>query len=325
MEDGLYQITTRYFCAAFEVRDGKVKRDRCAPILRANLKRWKVFAVRVASLVLACCLMSCTMSRLVDRGLASTAPTVRAYGWVGDAPDKRVRMMALRDWPIQTPAPSSNLTKSSIPALDQGRIGSCVGHGTALAWSIRHHAQTGKHLPLSRLMIYYNAREKEGYAHADTGCQIVDAVGEMVRLGACDERWWPYIESKFAVKPPPCRYAEALKHRVVRSYKVDNTDGRSIRLALTNGHPVVFGSLVYSGIQTLTRHNDVLPMPRRGERYTGGHCMVIIGHDDARRLYLIQNSWGEAWGNQGRAWFPYDYIHRGDITEDCWVIEEVMP
>lgn len=247
----------------------------------------------------------------------------RSYGWIGDSGQKPVRMMALRDWPVQTPAASSDLSRHALPAFDQGRIGSCVGHGTTLAWDMQHHRATGKHLPLSRLMAYYNAREVEGYAHADTGCQIVDAVNCLVKYGSCDERWWPYIESKFAVKPPPCRYREALDHRVIRSYKVDNTDGKSIRLALTNGWPVVFGSLVYDGIQHLTRTNDVLPMPRKGERYTGAHCMTIIGHDDARRLYRVQNSWGRTWGDNGRCWIPYDYIHRGDITEDCWVIEEV--
>jgi hypothetical protein len=259
--------------------------------------------------------------------VSPSSPSVRgsyAMGWKGDDGSKPVRLMSPRDWPLKVPAAHSDLRQYTIPALDQGDIGSCVGHGTALAWTIDHFKRTGKHLPLSRLMIYYNARVAIGEENADSGCQIIDAVNSLRKVGSCDERLWPYDTRRFRFKPCPDRYEEALDHRVIRSFKVDNTDGTSIRLALTNGYPVVVGSLVYSAIQDLRPGYDVLPMPRKGERPSGGHCYVIVGHDDVRRLYLIQNSWGRAWGNNGFAWFPYDYIHTGRITEDCHILEEVM-
>jgi len=39
MRDGLYQVTTRYLCAGFVVRDGLV--THCAPILRKRLAYWR--------------------------------------------------------------------------------------------------------------------------------------------------------------------------------------------------------------------------------------------------------------------------------------------
>lgn len=38
MKDGLYQVTTSYFCAGFVVENGRVV--RCAPILKRNIKYW---------------------------------------------------------------------------------------------------------------------------------------------------------------------------------------------------------------------------------------------------------------------------------------------
>jgi len=38
MRDGLYQVTTRYLCAGFIVRDGTVV--ECAPILRRRIRYW---------------------------------------------------------------------------------------------------------------------------------------------------------------------------------------------------------------------------------------------------------------------------------------------
>lgn len=45
MSDGLYQVTTRYLCAAFVVEGGVV--THCAPILRKNLAYWKTVAVKI--------------------------------------------------------------------------------------------------------------------------------------------------------------------------------------------------------------------------------------------------------------------------------------
>lgn len=247
------------------------------------------------------------------------------FGWVGDDGHKPVRMMMLRDWPIQTAATFSDLAKYIKEVFDQGRLGSCVGHGTALAWEIQHYRATGQWLDISRLLIYYNARALEGSTNADTGCQIVDAVQSLIKLGSSKEACWPYDVAKFRQKAPACAYREALGHRVIRAYKVDNTDGKSIRLALTNGWPVIIGSIVYGGIQDVTKERPVIPLPRRGEKPEGGHCMTIIGHNDATQMYRLQNSWSSEWGDGGRAWIPYAYVHNGHLTEDCWVLEEVMP
>ena len=42
MRDGLYQVTTRYFCAAFVVEHGRIV--KAAPILHKRLAYWKTKA-----------------------------------------------------------------------------------------------------------------------------------------------------------------------------------------------------------------------------------------------------------------------------------------
>lgn len=242
------------------------------------------------------------------------------FGWIGDSGQKRVIMMAPSAWPIETPAAKSDLSRGMPRVLNQGNLGSCVGHGTASAWSYAHNAATGDQYDVSRLMIYYEARKAIGTTSWDSGCQIVDAVNWLQRWGSCKESLWPYEISRFAQKAPNAAYTEAKSHKVVSARKVDNADGRSIRLALTNGYPVIVGSLVYSGINKITRRNYTLEMPRKGERPIGGHAYLLIGHDDSKRLYRARNSWSSSWGDRGDFLVPYDYIHSGRITEDCWVL-----
>lgn len=46
MKDGVYQVTTRYCCAGFVVKDGKV--ILCAPILRNKFDYFKTIAILVS-------------------------------------------------------------------------------------------------------------------------------------------------------------------------------------------------------------------------------------------------------------------------------------
>ena len=43
MKDGLYRVTTSYFCAGFVIENGKVK--NIAPVLKKNFNYWKTKAV----------------------------------------------------------------------------------------------------------------------------------------------------------------------------------------------------------------------------------------------------------------------------------------
>jgi C1A family cysteine protease len=245
------------------------------------------------------------------------------FGWIGDSAGKPMPQFRSSQWNIKTPAAQSDLTKLLGPVLDQEDIGSCVAHGVHVGYNTVYRKYTGKNIELSRLQIYYDARVKIGMARVDSGSQIVDAVANLQKIGGAKERLWPYKTSKFSIKPTTKVYKDALNQIVIRAYKVDNTDGKSIRLALTNGYPVIVGSLVYSGINKITSSRYILEMPRRGERPVGGHCYIISGHNDSQRLYRGRNSWSEDWGLDGDFLLPYDYIHSGRITEDCWVIVDV--
>lgn len=46
----------------------------------------------------------------------------------------------------------------------------------------------------------------------------------------------------------------------------------------------------------------------------GGHAILIIGWNETG--FIIQNSWGESWGDHGTAILPYEYI-----IQEAWGIE----
>ena len=49
-----------------------------------------------------------------------------------------------------------------------------------------------------------------------------------------------------------------------------------------------------------------------GEKNTG-HCMTIVGYDDKEQVFIIANSWGTEWGDNG-----YFYLDYAFVNNDFW-------
>lgn len=56
--------------------------------------------------------------------------------------------------------------------------------------------------------------------------------------------------------------------------------------------------------------------PLRGMNYQPDHAIAIVGWDDDKQAWLIKNSWGENWGNNGYGWIGYDSHSLSYVT---WV------
>lgn len=69
-----------------------------------------------------------------------------------------------------------------------------------------------------------------------------------------------------------------------------------------------------------------MPNPNKSsEMILGGHAVTIIGWDDTKfgsTYYLIQNSWGTGWGNEGKFWMSEKFL-LSDSCSDFWVIEKI--
>jgi C1A family cysteine protease len=61
-------------------------------------------------------------------------------------------------------------------------------------------------------------------------------------------------------------------------------------------------------------------MPSPGEKVAGGHCVVAVGYDNARRVFMIRNSWGKGWGMKGYCTMPYEYLLNSNLAGDFWTI-----
>ncbi|CAF4422110.1 unnamed protein product [Didymodactylos carnosus] len=90
-----------------------------------------------------------------------------------------------------------DLREMMTPVKSQGTLQSC-----------------SKHVDISRLFIYYNARVKDGTSYDDVGTTIVSAVEALEQFGCCTDKTWPYDPSMVTEEPSKQAYEEAKRYRV---------------------------------------------------------------------------------------------------------------
>lgn len=259
------------------------------------------------------------------------------YGWVPDLPDQRDHVYAAPQKVVSQLPPRADLRKKCPPVYDQGRIGSCTAN--AIAAAVQFTRRLEKHKPdftPSRLFIYWNERNMEHSVPLDNGAQIRDGIKIVNKLGVCPETQWAYDDTpanaktniwagtaKPAQKPPAACFKTALNYQSVAYQRVARTLAQ-MKGCLASGYPFVFGFTVYESFEgDAVAKSGVLGMPAPKEQSVGGHAVLAVGYNDAKQTFIIRNSWGTDWGQQGYFTMPYAYLLDGNLADDFWTIRVV--
>lgn len=219
------------------------------------------------------------------------------------------------------------------PVRNQGELGCCSGMGSsgALKMLMNLNSYPWPFTP-SVLQIYHDARVLEGTEHEDSGAAISDIFQVMNTVGVVPEdsnaKWsWPFssTDQRWQQAPPPECYADALKHKLVRYMRVDQTEA-AIKTALYNKFPLVIGTMVYSSwMKGNAAKKGIIPIPGPSflDKLLGGHCTFIHSYGLYRPDYVDgQNSWGDDnWGDKGRYHMPLAYLLDSRYTSDIWAVQ----
>jgi len=242
-----------------------------------------------------------------------------AYGWVPDRPDQRDYLLsAVLRVPARLPG-KVDLRPLCSTVEDQGQLGSCTANALAGALEFLERKDKVPFQDFSRLFIYYNERLLEHTTTSDSGAMLRDGIKTLAKQGACFEKSWPYVVSKFKAKPKAICYQEALEHQITSYYRLVTLD--EMRTCLAEGFPFVFGFTVYEGFESQeVSRTGIVNMPKLNEKVLGGHAVLAVGYDDSKKRFLVRNSWGEGWGMKGYFTMPYKYLGNRDLSDDFWTI-----
>lgn len=242
------------------------------------------------------------------------------------APEDSRDFKSLRHLAAPVNLPDEFELDRKIPVQDQKSIGSCTAHSSTLCFRYEV-AQLKNNFDFepSRLFQYYNTRKLQGWETSDSGGYIRDSFKAMNKWGLCKEASWPYKDTlQASVKEPSTEcYEDGLKNVTVKYASIPQSE-TLIKQTLVSGAAISFGFNVYQSFYgSWSETTGMMPIPKRGEELLGGHAVAIIGFSNSKKAFLIQNSWSEDWGKNGRFWMPYSFLLNPNEADDFWCIEEV--
>lgn len=192
---------------------------------------------------------------------------------------------------------------------DQGSCGSCVAFGavavleTTAAYTRR---QPSLELDLSEAHLFYTHGGSVGRT-CQNGWLPLPAL-EMCRdIGVTYENYFPYTSGNTGGQSLNSDWANRL--------------ARCVQLADPTGNPAAIKEHIarYGAITAcFVVHDDFFAYRSGVYRHVsgdvaGGHCVALIGYDDAQGCWIAKNSWGPGWGDNG-----YFRIAYGQCDIEAW-------
>lgn len=216
--------------------------------------------------------------------------------------------------PTNTLPKSADLRKHFPPIKNQGQQGACASFSLTSVFEYFLNNDTQKTDNMSEAYVYFNAREIQGNTNIDEGANLYDVIRGMADKGVCFEELCPYDPSVFNKRPSDEAYEDGKDHTVTNAIDVP-ISVETVKSAINDGYPVVGCFRIFKSLEENT--SGYIPMPTKNERSTeeeSFHAMVICGYNDKHGHFIVRNSWGTNFGDNGYCYLPYSYLRDSDLT-----------
>ncbi|BDP44219.1 hypothetical protein DAETH_41880 (plasmid) [Deinococcus aetherius] len=199
------------------------------------------------------------------------------------------------------------------PVRDQGNCGSCVAFGTAA--TIEGTARVQGNNPalaidLSEAQLFYCYGRTQGVT-CDTGWMPEHALEFARTKGVTDEAHYPYV-----ARDSGCNVKEGWEGALTKISGSRDLTGKAAEMKewLATKGPLSACLVVYADFYSY--RGGVYRHVTGGQE--GGHCVCIVGYDDAAGAWICKNSWNTGFGEGG-----FFRIAYGECAIDTWRVHAV--
>lgn len=180
---------------------------------------------------------------------------------------------------------------------------------------------TGNLEDLSEETLYWHCKQIDG--DQDSGTTFESAATALEQEGQPTEDKWPYDggrdETAPDYTPPPAALDPGNCHKATLQNVV--ATAAEIKRLLGAERPVALGILICDSF--LIAPGGVIPLPLPNQAFIDGHALLVAGYEDGAAAdeghFILRNSWGDTWGDNGYGYLPYAYLQQhGGVA---WIID----
>jgi C1A family cysteine protease len=162
----------------------------------------------------------------------------------------------------------------------------------------------------------------------DAGSTIFAVLKTAIDVGVADSATWPGSTTPWNTPITVEAGLNATKFKVTRIGRLSQ-DIHKFKTALLAGFAIAFSFAVsQNGNEWMKSPENQYPSfvypSSRGaqdlDKVVGAHAVVIVGYNDAMKLFIIRNSWGPLWGDHGHFFMTYNMMAQPFWTRDFYVV-----
>jgi C1A family cysteine protease len=178
---------------------------------------------------------------------------------------------------------------------DQGGCGSCVAFGSAAASEVvfRYSRGTTMPLDLSEAHLFYVYARSEG-RNCGNGWWPERALTHAQATGVTFEDYYPYTAGD---QDGNTKINADWPNRIAKVTGWANISGNALQMKECISR---YGAVTacFNVYQDFFSYRSGVYKHVTGS-LAGGHCVVLIGYDDAQQCWIGRNSWSAGWGDAG--------------------------
>lgn len=201
------------------------------------------------------------------------------------------------------------------PVLDQDGVGACLAHVLAAqaTWFYAREAKIVKKMAPG----YIYGRRDDG-TYMGEGMDYREAYKCLQKRGVPPLDAFPYLGEMPGFRDTYMSQLlaadeAAFPQRILRYARIYRPE--EAKSALIQLGPVGMAIAVYPCFED---GGHLIPAPQPTDQVLGYHAILLIGW--TRDGWLIQNSWGEGWGDKGTAVLSYAYP-----IQEMWAVTDFLP
>ena len=201
------------------------------------------------------------------------------------------------------------------PMRNQAACGSCVAFGTLGAVEAR--------LNIAKQVPYFGLDLSEHFLFndigaCDQGAMLGDGASSMRYKGTADESCLPYTMGRTGDDSPEFPACSDVKERLTKIENYRSISSSRMKQALQRG-PVLTRMSVYEDFMFYAGG----VYQHISGPYKGGHAVTLVGYDDSEQAWIVRNSWGEQWGEQG--YFRIKYNDESGVGTSGYEMDVLSP